>query len=264
MSCVECSELFCLSCFSSGSETNNHRSDHAYSIRKDDFTLFDNSTWTAHEEKVFLNLIYYYGVGNWEEISSFMSNKSPEQCRTHFYTFYFDGVFGKKLGLTNENAYVRHNVPYIMKTSSIDPPRGDDKNFISQSMSGYRFARSEFDVPYDNSAESILNKIILDDSEAFENDQDMKELNNELNYALFRAYNHRLKERKRRYCIMQKHGLILQRKTLAWLSRYSKVFTNPSEIGKFAAFMQISEPSSYDFLLESMKLFIDTKRYLYR
>lgn len=264
ISCFECSELFCLSCFSRGSETSSHRSFHAYSIRRDDFILFANSTWTACEEKSFLNLIHSYGVGNWDEISSFMSNKSSEQCKTHFYKFYFDGVFEEKLGLSNESAYVRHNIPYLFKTSSIEPPRGDDKNFISQSMSGYRFARSEFDIPYDNSAESILNNIILDDNEAFENDPEMKKLNNDLNCALFRAYNHRLKERKRRYRIMQSHGLILQRKTLAWLARYSEVFQNHSGIGKFATFMQLLEPTTFDFLLESLKLFIDTKRCLYR
>lgn len=212
---------------------------------------------------MFLNLILSYGVGNWEEISSLI-NKSPEQCRTHFYSFYFDGTFGEQLGLSNENAYVRHNIPYLMRTSSLEPPRGDDKNFISQSMSGYRFARSEFDIPYDNSAEAILNKIILDDDEAFEIDPEMKKLNSELTCALFRSYNHRLKERKRRYCIMQNHGLILQRKTLAWLSRYSEVFHSHSDFRKFTALMQITDPTSYEFLLESLKLYFDTKRYLYR
>lgn len=193
-----------------------------------------------------------------------MTQKSTEQCRTHFYSFYFDGIFGTQLGLSNENAYARHNVPYLLKTNSMEPPRGDDKNFISQSMAGYRFARSDFDIPYDNSAESILNKVIHDDDEAFENDPEMQDLMKELNCAMFRAYNHRLKERKRRYHVIRKHGLILQRKTLAWLSRYSEIFNHHSALGKFATFMQISDPTSFDFLMESMKLFIDTKRCLYR
>lgn len=265
VSCAECFEIFCLPCFSSGSETKRHRSDHSYSVRRDDFSLFKNSSWSASDEKVFLNLIQLYGVGNWDEISSLMNQKTAEQCRTHFHTFYFGGIF-KKLELSDKNAYTRHNVPYILKTNSLEPPRGDEKNFISQSMAGYRFARSDFDIPYDNTAESILNKITLDDDYdgALENDLEMTELSTELNCAMFRAYNHRLKERKRRYRVMRNHGLILQRKTLAWLARYSEVFKHHSALGKFANFMQICDPTSFDFLMESLKLFIDTKRYLYR
>lgn len=264
VSCAECFELFCLSCFSKGSETSKHKSDHSYNIQRDDFILFASSDWTAREEKVFLNLIQSYGVGNWDEISSFMVRKSAEQCRFHFYNFYFDGIFAKQLGLSNENAYTRHNVPYLLKTNSLEPPRGDEKNFISQSMAGYRFARSDFDIPYDSSAESILNKISFDEDEVFENDHDMKEFTTELNCALFRAYNHRAKERKRRYHVMKNHGLILQRKTLAWLSKYSEMFSNHSSLGKFSTFMQISDPTSFDFLMESLKHFFDKKRHLYR
>jgi transcriptional adapter 2-alpha len=253
-----------LSCFSQGSETPKHKSDHSYSIRRDDFTLFPNSNWTAREEKEFLNLMHKFGVGNWDEISAFMTKKSPFECRAHFYKFYFDGVFNSNLGLTNENAYVRHNVSYLFKANSVDPPRGDLNSFLSKSMAGYRFARSEFDIPYDNSAESILNNITLDVYDIFSKDPQTQKLISELNCALLRAYNHRLQERKRRYRIISQHGLIVQRKTLAWLSKYSEVFQHHSSMTKFSAFMQISDPMSFDFLLESMKHFHDTKRYLYR
>lgn len=209
-----------------------------------------------------LNSIQTCGFGNWEEISAEVKSKSSEECRSHFLDFYFTGVLGEQLELSN--VCERHNVPYLFKTNSLDPPRGDDRNFICQSMSGYRFARSDFDFPYDNSAESILNNVISSDDEAFERDKDMRELADELSCAMFRAYNHRLKERKRRYRVVQRHGLILQRKTLAWLTRYSEVFHQPSAIGKFVAFMQISEPASFDFLMESLKLYSDTKRNLYR
>lgn len=198
------------------------------------------------------------GVGNWDEISAALGNKAPSECRIHFYTFYFDGVFGKRLGMSNESAYARHNVPYLVKSVSLEPPRGDENSFVATSMSGYRFARSEFDVPYDNSAESILNNISLDD------DEKDSQITSELNCALFRAYNHRLRERYRRYRILSSHGLILQRKTLAWLSKYTEMFHRHSDIGKFASFMQISDPMSFDFLMESMKYYFDTKRYLYR
>src|SRR5690349_20333459 len=110
--------------------------------------------------------------------------------------------------MSETNAYTRHNVPYLLRTNSLDPPRGDEKNFISQSMSGYRFARSDFDFPYDSSAESILKHVMLSDEIVFEKDKEMNEVISELNCAMLRAYNHRLKERKRRYGVVQRHGLI--------------------------------------------------------
>lgn len=257
--------MFCPRCFAKGAETVQHKNNHSYTIRRDDFVLFKDSDWTAREEKVFLNLIYSYGVGNWDEISSLMHQRTSEECRAHFYKHYFDGPFGSYLGLANENAYVRHNVPYVFKSPTMEPPRGSDVNsFIAKSMSGYRFARSEFDIPYDKSAESILNNITLDIEDVYEKDSQMQNIASEINCAMFRAYNHRLKERKRRYRVVSNHGLILQRRTLAWLSMYSEIFHHQSSVGKFAAFMQLSDPTSIDFLLESMKLFLDTKRYLYR
>lgn len=263
---TNCSKTFCLACFAIGSETEVHRNDHPYSIQRDSFTLFTGSDWSAREEKDFLDLMFSFGVGNWDEISSNMKCRlrSSEQCRTHFNKFYFDGIFKRRLGLTNEDAYFRHKVPYIFKSNRIEPPRGGDKNFIFQSMSGYLFARSEFNVPYDNSAESILSSALLDNVDASENDKDCVAnfIQNELNCALIRAYNHRLKERARRYRIVQNHGLILQRKTLAWLSQYSEMLQERIEITKLTAFVQISDPMSFDFLLESIKLHYDKKRSL--
>lgn len=253
--CADCPEWFCLSCFSSGSETRRHSSDHRYSISRDDFHLFPNSSWTAREEKEFLDLIQNHGVGNWEDISVRMK-KSPDDCRSHFNTFYFDGIF-KKLGLTNENAYTRFTVPYLFKTNCLDPPRRDADIL----MAGYRFARSDFDIPIDHSAESILNNIST--SEKFK-DNEIKEFMDEINCAMLRAYNHRLKERNRRYRVVKIHGLIAQRKTLAWLTSYSDVFGHQSRLSRFMAFMQISDPFSFDFLLESMKLFADKKKELLR
>lgn len=217
---------------------------------------------------MFLNAIQYCGVGNWDEISVELGNKSPEECRNHFHEFYFSGVLGRENNLEEDNACVRYNVPYILQTNSLDPPRDNTRNFILQSMSGYRFARSDFDIPFDHSAESTIINVISYDDGAFEQNEEpseqLKYFIEELSCSMLRAYNHRLKERKRIYCNVRKHGLILQRKILAWLSKYSEVFHHPSVTKKFVAFTQISDPTSFDFLMESLKVFSSTKKYLYR
>lgn len=253
--CADCSEWFCLPCFASGAETKRHRSDHRYSISRADFNIFPKTSWTANEEKEFLNLIEVQGVGNWEDIGAKMK-KSADECRSHFHTFYFDGVFSK-LGMTNENSYVRHNVPYLFKSNSLDPPRGENGN----SLAGYRFARSDFETPMDHSAESILNNVSI---EAQSKDVEMKSIMEAINCAMVRAYNHRLKERNRCYKVVKSHGLILQQKTRAWLTRYSEVFGQQSRLDRFITFMQISDPTSFDFLLESMKLYAEKKKILLR
>lgn len=190
-----------------------------------------------------------------------MSQRSPESCRTHFNKFYFDGIFARKLGLSNESYYIRKEIPYIFKQNRLEHRGGGDNNYVAQSLSGYSFARSEFNIPYDHSAESILNSVNQEDNSF---DEKKSNIVQELYCALFLAYNHRLKERARRYRVIQNHGLILQRKTLAWLSRYSEVFQDQFDITRLTAFVQISDPLSFDFLLESIKLFSDKKRFLNR
>ena len=76
------------------------------------------------------------------------------------------------------------------------------------------------------------------------------------------------RERNRRYKMIRDHGLIVQRKTLAWLTKYSDALkvnkTNQISTGRFIAFMQITDGMSFDFLVESLKFACDTKKYLQR
>lgn len=187
--CAECNQLFCLNCFARGVETKIHRNTHSYIIRHNSINVFPQTDWSAGEEKRLLNLILTLGYGNWEEISKSMKNRSPDECREHYLKCYFDGIFEKTLGLTNRNCYVRSTMPFLIKMNSLDPPRCDTEMPNFKTMAGYRFARSDFDTPYDNSAEALLNHTLLD----VEDDPENTEAIDELNCALFRAYNHRKK-----------------------------------------------------------------------
>ena len=68
--------------------------------------------------------------------------------------------------------------------------------------------------------------------------------------------------------MIRDHGLIVQRKTLAWLTKYADALkvnkTNQISTGRFIAFMQITDGMSFDFLVESLKFACDTKKYLQR
>lgn len=182
--CVECAQLFCLACFACGSETTQHRNTHSYAIRHDNVRVFASSSWTASDEKKLLDYMLMYGFANWDEISRAMKTKTADECRQHYLKYYFDGIFEKMIGLTSE-PYFPEIIPFMYKMNSVEPPRQDVDSISFKAMAGYRCARSDFDVPYDNSADSIVSNLQLngwDDG-----------MGTELNCAIFKAYNNRLR-----------------------------------------------------------------------
>lgn len=190
INCSECRQLFCLPCFSRGSETEKHRNTHQYSVRTDDtLTVFENSNWSATEEKRLLDALQLNGYGNWTEIGRTMRTRSAAECEHHYRRFYFDGVFGLKLGLRS-CSYEPERTPYWYKMNSVEPPRHDADDVAFNRLAGYRCARADFDVPYDNSAESIVSHLDLSWSDA---GADYESIGDQLNAAIFTAYNHRLR-----------------------------------------------------------------------
>lgn len=73
----------------------------------------------------------------------------------HYERHYMDGMFAATLGLSSQ-PYERETVPFMYRMNSVDPPRLEAN---PDAMAGYRAARGEFDVPYDNSAESLVSHL---------------------------------------------------------------------------------------------------------
>lgn len=174
-------------CFATGRETQIHRNNHAYTIRHDNVNVFQSSSWTAGEEKKLLDYICMHGYANWDEIAKAMRTRTAAECRQHYQKYYFDGIFEKMLGLTSE-PYFPERTPYMYKMNSVEPPRMDIDAETFISLAGYRCARGDFDVPYDNSAESIVSHLPITDWD----DSEQKTID-ELNCAVFTAYNNRLR-----------------------------------------------------------------------
>lgn len=186
MQCVECPQLFCLDCFANGRETSEHRNNHPYTIRHNNVRVFAASSWTAGEEKQLLDAILQLGVANWEEIAKVLKTRTAPECQSHYERHYFDGIFEKMLGLTSE-PYFRETIPYMYKMNSVDPPRQEQD---PAGLAGYRCARGEFEVPFDNSAELIVSQL---DLHTWRTDEQWAEIGEALNCGVFRAYNHRLR-----------------------------------------------------------------------
>jgi Myb-like DNA-binding domain len=269
--CAECEDTFCVLCFSRGAETQHHRNNHSYIVRHDTVQVFPGSGWTAHEEKRLLELLLVYGYGNWEDVSLALKTKTLDECRDHYLRYYFDGIFEQTMGLTSQ-PYQPITVPYLYRMSSVDPPRFPDQDCVGfKETGGYRCARSEFDTPFDQSAEAVVSNLLMTEIDStYWEQSNNRDLADKLHCALFRAYNHRLRERVRRHRIMREHGLLQTSRTLGWLAKHADalgdgiVASKYGGTGRFVAFMQLGNAIYFDMLVESLQYAFDMKRYLHR
>ncbi|XP_017067270.2 transcriptional adapter 2A isoform X2 [Drosophila eugracilis] len=263
--CSECLDiLLCLQCFSKGREAFSHRNNHAYIIVRDNIQVFaEEPHWTARDERILLRTLRTQGYGNWEAISQALDQRhTPSEVRRHYHDCYFGGIFERLLNLKHaRHSYLPERMPYVFKMRSLDPPRHDDIASMQFKMSaGYRCARGDFDTPYDTSAESLLSIMVDhrgrdDDHETTESESE-RGLIEELQQGLVRAYNNRLKERQRRYKIMQQHGLIMPNRTISWISKYVHAFNSDAMCMRFLGLMQICpDPIQFDMLLESLRYY---------
>lgn len=85
--------------------------------------------------------------------------------------------------------YWPETIPFIYKSNSIEPPRHNVDMMHTKHMAGYRYARSEFDTPYDVSAESLVSHLHMDKDWG----EQYEAIGNALNCAVLNAYNHRLR-----------------------------------------------------------------------
>nr|NP_001014634.1 transcriptional adaptor 2a, isoform E [Drosophila melanogaster]AAX52963.1 transcriptional adaptor 2a, isoform E [Drosophila melanogaster] len=272
--CSECLDtLLCLQCFSRGKEAFSHRNNHAYIIVRDNIQVFaDEPHWTARDERILLKTLRTHGYGNWEAVSQALDQRhEPAEVRRHYHDCYFGGIFERLLNLKHaRDSYVPERMPYVFKMRSLDPPRHDDIASMQFRLSaGYRCARGDFDTPYDTSAESLLSIMVDhrgrdDDNEASESEFE-REVTEELQLGLVRAYNNRLRERQRRYKIMRQHGLIMPNRTVSWISKYVHAFGSDASCMRFLGFMQICpDPIKFDMLLESLRYYRELHSQLHK
>lgn len=179
----------CLKCFACGAESANHSNAHNYIIVDNSVKVFPNTIWSAPEECTLLKRIERNGFGNWSDISRSLNKYTEKECQEHYIRNYFDGIFWKTCKLTRF-PYIRIDTPYLFHTKSFDPPRCKFDLVQNKYASDYRFARSDFDTPFDSSAEGVISDVHMDDTEW---DIETQELSKQLNCALVGAYNNRLR-----------------------------------------------------------------------
>lgn len=245
--CVECDSNLCTACFASGKEVAPHKNDHKYSVRRNDFTLFDNCNWSAKEECKLLSALSIYGYGNWEEISRSVHTRTKLECQEHYKKYYIENVQCDELKLlpeTEQSLFPKPVIPYLYNTDiSTNPPRNTSND---QHLAGYNAYRSEFELSYDRNAESIFS---MEDHYSGEDDECMEGLK----ASLVNALNNRLRERRRRYKIIQHHGLIMPNKLNSWMQKFDSTLTK-QKTERLMSFMQFMTGMQFDAFMELLSL----------
>ncbi|KOX75067.1 Transcriptional adapter 2-alpha [Melipona quadrifasciata] len=261
--CAVCNRVeLCPSCFSNGSEIDNHRNDHDYIIIKNEFPLIDESGWTAKQELECLDVLQECGFGNWVDVAKRIQGKSPEECKNHYLQHYIDNQSLPglpKIAETRASLFGCEPIPYSFKLQDIEePPRFAPNTLNCKLLAGYNPARSDFQVNFDNHAELLISDLNYDE---FDVNDDNYELETELKVAIVQAYNNRLKERIRRRKIIRNHGLIAFRRTVSWIQRYESTITR-LVAERLLIFMQLLGGMEFDYFMEGLHRAGELKNYL--
>ncbi|KAA0190454.1 hypothetical protein FBUS_06893, partial [Fasciolopsis buskii] len=154
-------------CFLSGVEGGRHKNCHSYIIEKTDSTVQDRlfgpvlpneSVWYFHEELKLMDAVETYGYGNWSEIASCITNRTPAECKVHYDRFYVTGVIGSCAADEPANLLHRvidHTDQGFFEQSPFLPHISPD----NQSVLGYMPCRDEFECEYMNNAENLITAI---------------------------------------------------------------------------------------------------------
>ncbi|XP_050309841.1 transcriptional adapter 2-alpha-like isoform X1 [Anthonomus grandis grandis] len=244
--CDRCKINICLECFANGAEFLNHKNNHEYQVLTTNFQLFENSDWMAEEELRLLDLLLFYG--NWDLVALDFPNRTVDEIKEHYEYFYLDRHGNGDIPIfKNEPVLSELIVPYRFQLAdSEEPPRYAANTIGYQSLAGYNPPRGDFENDYDKNAEDLVASL-----DTIDPDDPSYEIQTNLQYAIMLSYNNRLKERQRRKDVIAAHGLIVLRKTLAWLHRYNTTLT-PAVCKKFLRFMHLCEPMKFEMLLEGM------------
>jgi transcriptional adapter 2-alpha len=251
----------CSSCFSIGAELEPHKNYHQYVVVKSEFPLYEGSTWTANEEIELLDALFECGLGNWSDISRRLHTRSAQECEKHYVTFYIDNP-APELPKFNENIHpITSEPPFECRPLETElPPRYLPGSSSYRALGGYNAARGDFEIEYDNYAETTISQL---DVSTFELDDPYYEIGTALQAAIVSMYNMRLRERERRKRVVRDHGLIVVRKTLSWLQRYeTTVMRTIAE--RLLLFMQLMSGIDFDYIMEGLHHAGELRQYILR
>eukprot|EP00871_Galdieria_phlegrea_P001911 jgi/Galph1/2720/GphlegSOOS_G1407.1 len=201
--CAECPNFdLCLPCFSVGAELFPHSSSHPYRVISYVGECPFSSDWTAEEEENLLDALSIYGLHNWQLVAEYVRTKSKAKCEQHCCQVYLNGDTAPLPSLDYVVSPAQHSSKESEEGVETAQEVKDNEETAQESrilksgmdesaiLSGFLPKRGDFDVEYDDNAESAIAELqILEDDTMEER---------ELKAALLEIYDLKLQERERK------------------------------------------------------------------
>lgn len=248
--CHGCNCEVCLNCFSRGAEFGEHRSDHSFSVVRNDLSVL-TCDWTASQELQLLDSVLHYGFGNWAEIAKYVNGKNEAECKEHFEENYVDGE-GEMTSWLNQNDRPGGGTGRAIPTFAPldDPPRPVPGSNAQRDLANYNPARADFGQEMDDKAEVDVAKV-SEDVLAMEVEGG-DDLIPQLEWTVLEIYNSRLKQRNKRKRLIREHSLLHRGKLAMAAKRYTHLADSGWNYEKFLPFSQLLCAWDLDYLLESL------------
>ena len=215
--CAVCDDFdLCVDCFSVGAELKPHKNDHSYRVMDNlDYKVLTDD-WAADEELLLLEGIDLFGLGNWADVAIHVGTKSKQKCEQHFFDVYINGDWSDGRSIARHahpSAHASSTVAEDGATEAPPAPKSQDGRSMKrpkvaeadakQSTSNaieYNARRGDFDIEYENDAETILADLSFDEDDSKEE--------TELKVRIVELYNRKLDERARRKKFILERNLL--------------------------------------------------------
>ena len=249
--CVQCNPFvdICPLCFSKGKEFGLHKNNHDYEVKQSNFSVTDDG-WSAAEEIKLLDCLLDLGFGNWTEVAKQLQRNS-EECRSHYMENYINNPV---VDLTSFNNFL--SIPGSHKKhqeisfkASDQPPRPGPMSDLAADLAGYMPCRGDFDVEFDNFAETLIKDIeFCDDDDDDDDDDNYNDLLLELKFVAVDIFNSRLKDRDFRKKIVRNYGLIDQNQDAsASFSKQERMIRESLRV-----FSRLQHPESNEMFIQGL------------
>ncbi|XP_059088891.1 transcriptional adapter 2-alpha-like [Tigriopus californicus] len=271
--CQECppNTLICTSCFAKGREFQKHRSDHEYSVVKNDFFVLEPD-WSAHEEKELVAAVIQRGLGNWDDIAKVLVKKTPDQCQHHFQKYYIENHAQNLLDVWEKRREPsRRDQPVVFNIASEIPLRPVHGSAVYKDLAGYNAARGDFEFEIENGAERNLRALdyetmkqavtflqdernslnsldVVTDSDAMD-----EQLVSHLQLSAAQVYNNKLKARQMRKRIVKEHGLLNKARTTSLTTTYHALCAAGPHYEHLFKLGRLMCAFDFDFVLEGLQ-----------
>ncbi|OAG29075.1 hypothetical protein NEDG_01214 [Nematocida displodere] len=185
LQCSICHIDICPLCFSQKVQISTHTYDHPYRVGRSLPFEADFPGWPMLEEILFVDGLILHGIGNWQEISRAIGRKTEESIQEHFLEVFSLQDSRKLEGLPSETL---------------------QSNPLSREISGYMPLRGDFELEYENDAETTVKELSFSKTDT--------QLEKEMKDALLDSYRLVLLKRRLFRHLVLEQGLLSAKKLM--------------------------------------------------